>query len=146
MKQLMGSWSFFLFLKVLIRHFDFISQLYCFLFNPHQGYVFIAFRERERERETNINAREKHRSVASHTHLDWGLNMEPRYVSWPGIEPATLWLQDNTPTNRATPDSVWIYYSWPEMTSCRSIPDLTNLAVPFYPGQLCSITAGGGHT
>ena len=33
-----------------------------------------------RKRERNINMREKHQSAASHTHLDWELNLQPRYV------------------------------------------------------------------
>ena len=86
MKQLMESWSFFLFLKVLIRHFDFISQLYCFLFNPHQGYVFIAFRERERERERNIDVREKHLLIASCTCPDKGSHVR---MPGPGIKRTT---------------------------------------------------------
>ena len=31
--------------------------------------------------------------------LDWGLNSQPRHVPWPGIKPATFWLQDSAPTN-----------------------------------------------
>ena len=36
--------------------------------------------ERERERERNTEVREKHGTVASHTHPDWGLNPQPKYV------------------------------------------------------------------
>ena len=32
---------------------------------------------------------------------DWGSNLQPRHVSWPGIEPMTF-LQDNVPTSWAT--------------------------------------------
>ena len=34
---------------------------------------------------------------------DRALNLQPRYVPWPGIEPADFWLQDGAPTNWATP-------------------------------------------
>ena len=33
-----------------------------------------------------------------HKHLDWGLNLQSRYVSTPGIDPAVLWLWDDAPT------------------------------------------------
>ena len=47
--------------------------------------------ERERNRKRKIDVREKHRLVASCPHPNRGLNMQPRYVPWPGIEPATFW-------------------------------------------------------
>ena len=37
------------------------------------------------------------------THLDLGWNLHPRYVPWPGTEPAMFWSQDSAPTNWATP-------------------------------------------
>ena len=43
--------------------------------------------ERERERERNIDVREKHQSVASRTHPNWGLN------------PQRFGAQDDAPTN-----------------------------------------------
>ena len=36
--------------------------------------------------------------TTDHKHLDWGLNLQPRYVSTPGIDPAVLWLWDDAPT------------------------------------------------
>ena len=63
-------------------------------------FLFSAFRERGRER--NIDVREKHQLVASYTCQDQGLNPQFGYVPWPGIEPATIWLWDATPTNWAT--------------------------------------------
>ena len=35
---------------------------------------------RERERERNIDGREKHQSVASHTHPNQGPNLQPRHM------------------------------------------------------------------
>ena len=77
------------------------SHLYSFslctvvllFFNPHLRMCFIDFRERGREREihTDIDLREKDRSVSSYMHLDLGLNPQPRYVPWLGIEPTTFW-------------------------------------------------------
>ena len=57
---------------------------------------------REKERARNINAREKYRSVASCMCPDWGLNLQPRHVPWPGIEPVTLWFAGWHPANWAT--------------------------------------------
>ena len=57
--------------------------------------MFIDFRERERERERerarNINVRQKHLLVASHMCPNQGLNPQPRYVLWLGIELPTFW-------------------------------------------------------
>ena len=56
--------------------------------------MLIDFRERgkgrEGERKRTIDVREKRGSVASHTCPDWEPNLQPRYVPWPGIEPAAL--------------------------------------------------------
>ena len=58
--------------------------------------MVIDFRERRREGERqrergdrNIDAREKHRSVASHTHRDRGLNPQPRRIGTT-LSPTTL--------------------------------------------------------
>ena len=40
--------------------------------------MFIDFR--------NISVREKDQLVAFHMRPEWGLNPQPRYVPWPGIE------------------------------------------------------------
>ena len=63
------------------------SYLFIYLFTylltylfPHWGMFFHCFLVREEWIERNINAREKHHSVASHTHLDWGLNPKPKRV------------------------------------------------------------------
>ena len=59
--------------------------------------MFIDFRERgrsgRRERGTERGKHwcEKHWSVASCMCPDWGLNLQPRYVPWAGIEPVTFW-------------------------------------------------------
>ena len=68
-----------------------------------QGHFLIAFREREEGRERNISAREQHWLVASCRHLDQGLNLQPRYAPSLEIEPTTLGLCDDAPTNWAIP-------------------------------------------
>ena len=45
---------------------------------------------------------EKHQSVASCMHPDWGLNLQPRNVPWPGIELVTFCFAGWCPTNWAT--------------------------------------------
>ena len=65
-------------------YFKFI-YLFIHSFEPSPEDIFIDFGEKGRERE-----REK-QSVASCTRPNWGLNLQPRYVSWPGIEPAAFW-------------------------------------------------------
>ena len=50
--------------------------------------MFIKFRGRKGE---GGRERENHRLVAFHRHPDQGSNPPPRYVPWPGIEPATFW-------------------------------------------------------
>ena len=89
-----------------------------------QGHFFIAF-QRQRKGETETSIREKHQLIASHAHpeqgshmpglgiiraLDQGLNPQLRYVSWPGIEPAIFWLQDNALTSWDTLVRAKIYY------------------------------------
>ena len=40
--------------------------------------------------------------TGDHTHPDQGLDPQPRYVPWPGIEPTTSWLWDRQPSNQHT--------------------------------------------
>ena len=64
------------------------------------------------ERERNIDMREKYWSVASCMHPNRGLNLQPRYVPWPGIEPATFWCMwpcSNQPNHLARARR-WIYF------------------------------------
>ena len=50
-------------------------------FNPHpRTGLLILEKGRQRGRERNINVREKRHSVASCTHPDQGLNMQPRHA------------------------------------------------------------------
>ena len=44
---------------------------------------------------------EKHQLVASHTYPNWGSNLQPRYMPWPGIQPCTFWCGGDTPTTWA---------------------------------------------
>ena len=56
-------------------------------------------RERE-EREREVDVRETHHLVASCMHPDWGSNLQPTYVPWPGIKPSTFFgALDYTPTS-----------------------------------------------
>ena len=68
-------------------------------FKKYFIYLFLERGEGREEKERSINEREKYWWIASHMHPYQGLNMQPRYVPWPGIEPATFALQyDNQPT------------------------------------------------
>ena len=68
-----------------------------FNFYPHPRTFFhCIFRERRREREKHQCKRE-HRLVASYTHPNWGPNLQPKYVPWPGIKLVTFWLWDDAP-------------------------------------------------
>ena len=62
-------------------YLKFIFQLQ-FIFNNimFKDFIYFSKREREEEKEGNINMREKHQSVASCIHPDWGLNPHPRPV------------------------------------------------------------------
>ena len=68
--------------------------------------MFMDFRKRKEggksERKRNIDVREKHPLVAFHMCPYWGSNRQPRYVSWPGIEPWSSGVWDDTPVNWAT--------------------------------------------
>ena len=67
--------------------------------------LLIFFREgkggRKRRRETSMW--EKHWLVASRVCLDWGLNLQPRYVPEPGIKLTNFSFAGWHPTNWATP-------------------------------------------
>ena len=58
---------------------------------------------REKERERNINVRENHQLVASCMRPDQGWNLQPSYVPWPGIKPATFCFIGWCLINWATP-------------------------------------------
>ena len=61
-------------------------------FNPHLRIcLLILERGKGREGGRERNAREKHWSVASCMCSDQGSNLKPRFMPWPGIEPATFW-------------------------------------------------------
>ena len=68
----------------------FFSSLFFFNSSPED---MVDFREGKggREWESNIDA-EKHRSVASPISPDWGPNLQPRHIPWPGIKPVTFWF------------------------------------------------------
>ena len=51
-----------------------------FILGKEEGTERERKKEREKERKRNINVRDKHQLVASHSCLDQGLNLQPRYV------------------------------------------------------------------
>ena len=69
------------------------------VFLPSPKGIFSLFLDREEGRERSIKMREKHQLVAFYTCPDWGLNLQPRYVPWQGIEPVT---SSAAPTSWAT--------------------------------------------
>ena len=38
--------------------------------------------------------------VISHRHLDWGLNLQPRYMPWPGIQTGRMMFQPTEPPSQ----------------------------------------------
>ena len=75
---------------------------YFFLFFLHPLSTFFSLLFREEGRKRNTDGREKHQSIATLMHPDWGWNLQPGHVPWWGIKPTTFWLQDDAPTNWAT--------------------------------------------
>lgn len=49
------------------------------------------FLDRKRERDRQKHHCEKHQSVASCRHPDWGWHPQPGHVPCPGIKPSTFW-------------------------------------------------------
>lgn len=66
-----------------------------------------------RERQRNTDVREKHRSAASHTHLDQESNPKPSYVPWRGIKPTTFRCMEWR-SNRIT--QLGLYFFWQKIT------------------------------
>ena len=60
---------------------------------------------------------EKHQLVASHTHPDWGLNPQPRYVPWPGIKPATFWCTGRHSNQPCHPARANLTFKWPKWST-----------------------------
>ena len=74
------------------------------IFKKDLIHLFLERRKgREKEEERIIVVREKHWLVASYMCSDWGLNLLPRYVPWPGVELATFCFVGWRPANWATP-------------------------------------------
>ena len=74
--------------------------IYLFMFKFSPKGMFIKFRERRRKREKHICEGNINQLPPKCVHPDQGLNPQPRFVPWPGIEPATFFgVQDNVPTN-----------------------------------------------
>ena len=51
--------------------------------------------------------REKHQSVASRMHPNWGPHLQPRYVPWLGIELVTFALQNDAKSTEPPPS--WLF-------------------------------------
>ena len=60
-------------------------------FNPHPRTRLLTLGGGGRDGERNINPKEKYLLVSSCT-CPQRLNLQPRHVSWPGIEPTTFWF------------------------------------------------------
>ena len=111
-----GSYyKFYLGLKILLFYVYFILT---------QRHFFLE-REEGGERERDISATEKHRWVGSSIRLDWGLNLQSRYVPGLGIEPTTFQLRGNAPNNRAAqPGQTQNYFRVPSLSSASSSGDV----------------------
>ena len=81
-------------------------------------------------------------------HLDWGLNLQPRPVPWPGIEPETFCFEERCPDHWATP----VRAKWREFfifQFCKSQPTVgpgrpksrcwQRPVLLEVPGQVCSL-------
>ena len=66
--------------------------------------------------------REKHGSVASHMHPDWGPNPQPRYVPWRGIKPVTFqsagWCSN--PLSHTGQDYFILFFNYNLQSVCDS--------------------------
>ena len=64
-------------------------------------FIFREGEEKKEEKKRNISVKEKHKSVPSHTHPDWGLKHNPGM--WPDrTKQANFHVARQLPTNRAT--------------------------------------------
>ena len=87
-----------------------LSPVIIFFFYPHPNIcLLISEREEERERVKHRCERETWIGCLP-THPDWRSNPQPRYEPWQGIQPATFWGTDNTPTNWANPTGHYLLY------------------------------------
>ena len=69
---------------------------YFFKSSPEDIFSLLLERkERGKERE-----REREREWERERDSDVRYNHQPKYVSWPGIDPATFWLQDGAPNKQ----------------------------------------------
>lgn len=73
---------------------------------------------------------------------DWGLNPQPKYVPWPGIEPETLRCPDNTLTNRANQAGLinfyLCYYGFSRISENKQTKEQNGMWWPF----LCAFKYG----
>ena len=91
--------------QVLVFFLKLYGIIYLFIY-PHLKTCLLILERgegTEKEKKTNIDAREKHQLVASCMHPWQGLNLQPRHMSWLGIELATFHFTRRCPSNWATP-------------------------------------------
>ena len=89
--------------------------------------MLIDFRERGREGGRKI-------SIISHTHPDWGLNLQPRHAPWPGLKPATFQFtghHSNQPSHTSQGISS-TFKSWNTATGRMAKPVLFCLGLSWF--------------
>ena len=72
--------------------------------------------------------------LLSHTCPNWGLNLQPGYVPWMGMEPATVWLWDDSLTEPHQPGLEYTSW-WCRFDSLTQSPHFPS-TVPSLPGLL----------
>ena len=82
----------------LYKECVFNKLFFSFFFKLSSKYMFINFREeemrgtdRQTDRVKERQREKKHWSIAFYTLPNWGWNLQPRYVLWPGVKPETFW-------------------------------------------------------
>ena len=97
--------SVYFFMFIWTHEFFFIIKDFICLFI----YLFLERgEERQKERERNMDETEKHQSVVSRMHPNWGLNPKPRHVPRPRIYLATFYFAGQQPTNWGL--DLWILF------------------------------------
>ena len=119
--------------KIFLWALQLVSATF-FFFNSHSRTFFHCFwRERKGERERSVNVREKHQLGASCVHPNWGLNQQPRYVPWLGIEPTAFCCmgQCSNQLSHASPGWATFFFDMFSKFSPPSIPVLRIVIVSY---------------
>lgn len=98
------------------------SWTFCVI--PSQDQASMVLRGRESEGDRIIHVSGKHLLFASPRSLDQGINLQPRYVSWLGTEPATF-FRCMGPTPWATPARAKNKKNFLKCWLCQHISTLT---------------------